>query len=72
PVLERVKRGRAFVYRPLVTRDDVSRSVLGELRDVLFGDRLPSLMLNMISEEGLTPDEAASIRQALDQLERDT
>ncbi len=69
-VLERVKQGRAFVYRPLVSREDVSRSVLDELRDVLFADRLPSLMLNMISEKGLSPDDAAAIRQALDQLER--
>ncbi len=69
-VLERVKRGRAFVYRPLVSREEVSRSVLDELRDVLFADRLPSLMLNMISEKGLSPEDATAIRQALDQLER--
>ncbi len=71
-VLERVKQGRAFLYRPLVTRDEVSRSMLGGLRDVLFGDRLPSLMLHMISEEGLTAEEVADIRAALDQLERDS
>lgn len=69
-VLQRVKQGRAFVYRPLVTRDDVSRSVLGELRDVLFGGRLPSLMLNIISEDGVSREDAAAIRQALDDLEK--
>ncbi len=70
-VLERIKEGRAFVYRPLVTRDEVSQSVLGELRDVLFADRLPSLMLNMINEQGVSPEDADAIRAALDQLEGD-
>ena len=68
--LERIKQGRAFIYRPLVSREEVSLSVLDELRDVLFADRLPSLMLNMISEKGVSPEEADAIRQALDQLER--
>ena len=70
-VLERTKQGRAFVYKPIVTRDEVSRSVLGELRDVLFADRLPSLMLHMIREQGLSPEDADAIREALDRLEND-
>ncbi len=69
-VLERVKQGRAFVYQPLVSREEVSRSVLDELQDVLFADRLPSLILNMISEKGISPEDATSIRRALDELER--
>ncbi|MCA9076820.1 MAG: BlaI/MecI/CopY family transcriptional regulator [Planctomycetaceae bacterium] len=68
-VLKRTKAGRAFVYSPLVTRDNVSRNVLRELRDVLFGNRLPSLMLNMINEDGISPEDADAIRTALDQLE---
>lgn len=71
-VLQRIKTGRAFVYRPLVTREEVSRSVLGRLRDVLFADELPSLVLHLIGEHGLSADDAATIRAALDQLEGDT
>ena len=68
-VLKRTKVGRAFVYRPLVTRDEVSRTILGELRHVLFADRLPSLMLNMINEQGISEADADAIRAALDKLE---
>lgn len=69
--LERNKQGRAFVYRPLVTRDEVSMSILGELRDVLFAGRIPSLMLNLIDKHGISREDADAIRAALDGLEHD-
>src|SRR3954464_15221425 len=47
-VLKRVKRGRAQVYQPIVSRDDVSSSVIRDMQTVLFGDRLPTLMLNLL------------------------
>jgi predicted transcriptional regulator len=68
-VLERNKRGRAYVYRPLVTRDEVSRSVISELRNVLFGNRLPSLVLNLLSDEKVGESDIAALRAALDKLE---
>jgi predicted transcriptional regulator len=68
-VLERNKCGRAYVYRPLVTREEVSRSILGELRDVLFGNRLPSLVLNLLSEEKVDEADISALRAALDKLE---
>ncbi|MCA9024223.1 MAG: BlaI/MecI/CopY family transcriptional regulator [Planctomycetaceae bacterium] len=70
-VLKRTKVGRAFVYRPLFTRDEVSRTILGDLKQVLFADRLPTLMLNMINEQGISEADADAIRAALDQLEGD-
>ena len=53
-VLERTKRGRAYVYRPVVSRDDVSRDLLKELREVMFGGSLPSLVLNLLSDESVS------------------
>ncbi|MEZ6065820.1 MAG: BlaI/MecI/CopY family transcriptional regulator [Planctomycetaceae bacterium] len=70
-VLSREKVGRAFVYRPQVSRDEVSRSMLGDLRSVLFADRLPSLMLNLIKEDAISPADVDAIRAALDQLQAD-
>jgi len=69
-VLQRVKQGRAYVYRPTVTREEVSLSVLTDLRDVLFGGRLPSLMLNMLSEDAVSTEDVVAIREALAQLEK--
>jgi len=68
-VLRRVKKGRAYVYRPTVTREEVSTSVLADLSDVLFGGRLPSLVLNMLSEHDVSGEDAAAIRGALARLE---
>lgn len=68
-VLERRKRGRAFVYHPIVSREDVSRSMLGELRMVLFGGHLPALILNLISGESMSQRDIAALQEALDRIE---
>src|ERR1044072_422921 len=49
-VLKRANRGRAHVYKPIVTRDEVGRAVINDLRDVLFADRLPTLMLGLLED----------------------
>ena len=43
--------------------------MLAEFRDVLFGGRLPSLVLNMISDEGISTEDANAIRAALAKVE---
>jgi predicted transcriptional regulator len=68
-VLERRKCGRAFVYRPLMSREAISRSMIADLREVLFGNRLPSLVLNLLSEEEMNEGDVAALRAALDQIE---
>ncbi|MGQ0637695.1 MAG: BlaI/MecI/CopY family transcriptional regulator [Planctomycetaceae bacterium] len=70
-VLERTKRGRAFVYRPLVTRNEVSRSILSDLRCVLFGGSVPSLVLNLVAEEALAADDIVTLVRSLKKLEQD-
>jgi BlaI family transcriptional regulator, penicillinase repressor len=68
-VLQRRKCGRAFVYRPLVSREEVSRSMIADLREVLFGNELPSLVLNLLSEEAMSDRDVAALRAALDRIE---
>lgn len=68
-VLERTKQGRSYVYRPLVTRDDVSRSILTELKEVLFGNSVPTLVMNLMSDESVTAEDIARLRQTLKELE---
>jgi BlaI family penicillinase repressor len=68
-VLSREKQGRAFVYRPIVTRDEVCRSVLSDLKAVLFGNQMSSLMLNLIAEDEANESDAAILRDALRRLE---
>jgi predicted transcriptional regulator len=68
-VLKRVKRGRAHVYQPIVSRDDVSSSVLRDLQAVLFGDRLPTLMLGLLENGQFSPDDVDALKAALKNVE---
>lgn len=68
-VLSRTKDGRAYVYKPLVTRDDVSRSILSDLKSVLFGNRLPSMVLNLMAEDEADQKTVDVLRDALRRLE---
>jgi BlaI family penicillinase repressor len=69
-VLGRTKRGRAFVYHPLVSREKVSRDLLGDLRDVLFAGSLPSMVLNLISDESVSEADLEALQDALSKLEQ--
>jgi BlaI family penicillinase repressor len=69
-VLGRTKRGRAYVYRPLVQRDEVSRDLLNSLRDVLFGGSLPSMVLNLVADESFSKSDIQELKAALNRVER--
>jgi predicted transcriptional regulator len=68
-VLSRKKQGRAFVYRPTVSRDEVCRSILSDLKAVLFGNQMSSLMLNLMAEDEANESDAKILRDALRKLE---
>jgi BlaI family penicillinase repressor len=70
-VLSRTKDGRAYVYKPLVSRDEVSRSILSDLKSVLFGNRLPTMVLNLMAEDEADQKTADVLRDALKKLEDD-
>ena len=68
-VLRRVKVSRAYVYEPLVDRDDVCRSVVDDLKQHLVRGSVKSLVLNLIEDEPMSPDEIAEIKAAIARLE---
>ncbi len=67
-VLVREKRGRAFVYRPIVTREEIAKTVLAELTDILFGNRLPELVLNLWSDRQSDGRAEAILRDAVERV----
>jgi len=69
-VLKRVKRGRAHVYRPTVSRDEVSHAVIRDLQDVLFADRLPTLMLGLLEDGKFSPNDVKALKTALRKVEK--
>jgi BlaI family penicillinase repressor len=64
-VVKRTKRGRAYVYRPTVTRVEVSRAVIRDLQDILFGDRLPTLMLGLLEAGKFSGEDVTALKEAL-------
>jgi BlaI family transcriptional regulator, penicillinase repressor len=69
-VLKRFKNGRAHIYRPIVSREEVSRSVLADLHGVLFRDRLPSLVLGMLEEGSISGEGVRALKATLKKIER--
>ena len=69
-VLLRIKRGRAHVYRPLLSRDEVGRSILADLKGVLFRGRVPSLVLNLLEEETLSSADVKALQAALREAQK--
>ncbi|MGE3641651.1 MAG: BlaI/MecI/CopY family transcriptional regulator [Pirellulales bacterium] len=63
------KRGRAFVYRPLVSCETASTSTVNELAGRFFDGSVKSMVLSLIKTNQITPSELAELRDAIDSLE---
>lgn len=59
------KEGRAFIYRPIVSREQASRSALHHLLGRFFGNSAEALVLNLIESETLSEEERERIRTLL-------
>ena len=58
--------GKAFVYRPAIGRVKAQRRALGELLGRLFGGSAEDLVLRLIEDERLTPEQLDVIRRSAD------
>ena len=59
------KAGRAFVYHPVVTREEASRGAVRHLLHRFFGNSAEALVLNLVKSERLSESERARIRELL-------
>lgn len=64
------KRGRAFVYRPLVSAERASQGNVAELADKFFDGSVKSLVLSLIKTQQITNADLAELRAAIDSLEQ--
>jgi predicted transcriptional regulator len=63
------RSGRTKVYQSKVESAQVIRETVGDLMTRLFGGETLPLMLHLIEDRGITPEETRQLRQALDALE---
>lgn len=63
--LEHVKEGRAFLYRPLVRRDQACETAVTHLLRRFFQGSPEQLMLNLVERRKLAPDELQRLRERI-------
>lgn len=68
--LEQVNDDRPFRYRPSRTREEVSRSLLGDFVDQLFGGSRELLLMRLFEQSRLTTKERAVLEQLLREKSR--
>ena len=68
--LQHTKDGRAHIYRPVIARDEASRSEVRHLVSRFFGNSQRSLVLNLLQEETFDAEEIKQLRQILEAGER--
>ena len=64
--VEHSKDGRAHVYRPLVEREEASRSEIRHLLSRFFQNSHEDLVLNILEDRGIAPEELARLRKMLE------
>ncbi len=69
--LKRKKQGKAFLYSPLVSEDDVSSGMLGDLVNRAFEGSASSLMLNLLEQGDMDPAELKTIRNMINRIVRE-
>ena len=65
----RVKRQlkeRAYLYRPVLSRQKAAASAVAEMLDRFFGGSADSLVLNLVETRQLTPEKLAEIQKLLE------
>src|SRR5438874_707874 len=68
--LKHTKDGRAHIYRPVIAREEASRSEVRHLVSRFFGNSHQSLLLNLLQEQELNAEEIKQLRQILEASER--
>lgn len=64
------KDGRAHVFRPLVERDEASRSEIRHLVTRFFRNSHEDLVLNILEDRGIDPEELDRLRKMLEMKTR--
>lgn len=64
------EEGRRFIYRSAVTEEAVTRSMVADLTDRLFGGKASDLMGHLLAEHDIDRAELAELNRLISQAER--
>ncbi len=64
--LSHEKEGRAYVYQPVIGREEARRSVVRYMMSRFFNNSPETLVLNILENEALDPDVLERLKQMVD------
>ena len=64
--VKRVLKDRAYLYRPVLSRQKAVTQAVGDMLDRFFGGSADSLVLNLVETRQLTPERLAQIQKLLE------
>ena len=65
--LTRKKEGKAFLFVPRITREQVSRSVLGDVVNRVFDGSASAVLTGLFEHSDIHPDELKELRKLINQ-----
>lgn len=69
-LVDRRPQGRAFLFSPAVSREEVSQGMLGDLLDRVFDGSAEALLLNLLDSEHVDDDEHQALRRLINRKRR--
>ena len=70
-VVRRRKEGRAYVYEPIVSREEISSSMAADLTQRLFGGSVKSFVLSLVESDSMSQSDIEELKQAIESLEKE-
>jgi BlaI family penicillinase repressor len=70
--LQRKKEGKAFLFSPLVGREEVTQRMLGDVVERVFDGSAAAVMLSLFDRADLDAKELKELRRAIDRKMKET
>ena len=64
--VKRLLKDRAYVYRPVLSRQKAVKQAVGDMLDRFFGGSADSLVMSLVQTRHLTPEKLARIQKMLE------
>jgi predicted transcriptional regulator len=61
--------GRAYVYEPLIERDEAAKSAVGQILQRFFGNKSGALALRLVEEARPSDEELDRLKKLIEQYE---
>ena len=65
--VKRQLKDRAYIYRPVLSRQKAVRQAVGDVLERFFGGSADSLVMNLVETRQLTPEKLAEIQKLVEE-----